>query len=164
MSAPLFSLASEALKPEDLIQAVGASICTAPLAIGAIASFLGLVRGENLGRRVIRLEYESYEPLAIKAFERIAMEAREHWPKSQLALHHRLGRLQVGEISVAIAVSSAHRAESFAVCRYAIERVKQIAPIWKHEFFEGGHVWIEGAIANPDDDVAREEAYRLACG
>ena len=91
------------------------------------------------------------------------MEAREHWPKSQLALHHRLGRLQVGEISVAIAVSSAHRAESFAVCRYTIERVKQIAPIWKHEFFEGGHVWIEGAIANPDDDVAREEAYRLAC-
>jgi len=90
MSAQLFSLASEPLKPEDLIQAVGASICTAPLAIGAIASFLGLVRGENLGRRVIRLEYESYEPLAIKAFERIAMEAREHWPKSQLALHHRL--------------------------------------------------------------------------
>lgn len=163
MAVPLFSLTSEPLKPEDLIQAVGTYSHTTPPAIGAIASFLGLVRGENMGRRVIRLEYESYEPLAIKAFERIAMEAQDHWPKGRLALHHRLGKLQVGEISVAIAASSAHRTESFAVCRYAIERVKQIAPIWKHEFFEGGHVWIEGAIADPDDDAARKDAYRLAC-
>jgi molybdopterin synthase catalytic subunit len=80
-----------------------------------------------------------------------------------LAIHHRLGRLEVGEASVAIAAASPHRAEAFAACRYAIERVKQIAPIWKHEFFDGGDVWIEGATADPDDEAARLDAYRRAC-
>ena len=81
----------------------------------------------------------------------------------RLALHHRIGRLAIGEASVAIAASSAHRADAFAACRYAIERVKQIAPIWKREFFEGGDVWIEGATADPDDERARAEAERVAC-
>ena len=80
-----------------------------------------------------------------------------------MALHHRLGNLHIGEASVIIAVASPHRADAFAACRFVIERVKQIVPIWKHEFFEGGDVWIEGATANPDDDQAREEAYKLAC-
>ena len=78
----------------------------------------------------------------------------------RLALHHRVGRLEIGEASVAIAAASAHRADAFAACRYAIERVKQIAPIWKHEFFDGGDVWIEGATADPDDARARAEAER----
>ncbi len=112
---------------------------------------------------MLRLEYEGYEPLAVKTFEQIAAEATSRWPDVTLALHHRLGTLQIGETSVAIAAASPHRAEAFAACRYAIERVKQIAPIWKHEFFEGGDVWIEGATANPDDDEAREDAYRRSC-
>jgi molybdopterin synthase catalytic subunit len=121
------------------------------------------VRNHNLGRTVRYLEYEGYEPLALKAFERIASEAAARWPAVRLALHHRVGRLEVGEASVAIVTTSPHRSDAFAACRYAIERVKQIAPIWKREFFEGGDVWIEGATADPDDERARAEAERVAC-
>lgn len=130
---------------------------------GAIATFLGLVRNRNLGRRVLRLEYEAYEPLALSVFARIDKEVQTRWSGVRLALHHRIGSLEVGEISVAIAVASAHRADAFAACRYVIERIKQIAPIWKHEYFEGGDVWIEGATADPDDETAQREAYRRAC-
>jgi molybdopterin synthase catalytic subunit len=130
---------------------------------GAVVTFLGLVRNHNMGRRVRYLEYEAFEPLALKAFARIIDEAHERWPGARLALHHRIGRLQIGEASVAIAAASAHRSEAYAACRYAIERVKQIAPIWKREFFDGGDVWIEGATADPDDALARAEAERVAC-
>jgi molybdopterin synthase catalytic subunit len=128
-----------------------------------VTTFLGVVRNDNRGRRVQYLVYEAYEPLARKVFARIAAEAVECWPGIHLALHHRLGRLEIGEVSVAIAVASPHRAEAFAGCRYVIERVKQIAPIWKHEFFEGGDMWIEGATADPDDHEARLAAERAAC-
>jgi molybdopterin synthase catalytic subunit len=130
---------------------------------GAVVTFLGLVRNHNVGRRVRYLEYEAFEPLALKAFARIIDEARERWPGARLALHHRIGQLQIGEASVAIAAASAHRSEAYAACRYAIERVKQIAPIWKREFFDGGDVWVEGATADPDDALARAEAERVAC-
>ena len=130
---------------------------------GAIVTFLGVVRNQNAGRRVRYLEYDAYEPLAMKVFGRIADEAHERWPGVRLGLHHRIGRLQIGEASVAIAAASPHRADAFSACRYAIERVKQIAPIWKHEFFEGGDVWIEGATADPDDRQARANAERVAC-
>ena len=130
---------------------------------GAITTFVGLVRNENGGRRVLWLEYEAYEPLAEKAFARIDEEAGERWPSVGLAIHHRTGRLEIGDASVVIAAASPHRAEAFAACRYAIERVKQIAPIWKREFFDGGDMWIEGATADPDDERARAEAERIAC-
>ena len=131
--------------------------------VGAAVSFLGLVRDHNQGRRVVHLVYEAYEPLAERALGRIIDEARNQWPSATLAIHHRIGKLEIGEASVAIAAASAHRADAFAACRYAIERIKQIAPIWKHEYFEGGDVWIEGATADPDDEAARENALRLAC-
>src|SRR3954468_16015643 len=131
--------------------------------LGAIATFVGLVRDTNQNRRVTHLEYEAYEPLAVKALEQIRQEAAAQWPGVQLAVHHRTGRLEIGEASIVIAAASAHRAEAFAVCRYVIERVKQIVPIWKHEFFEGGEVWIEGATANPADEAARLDAVRRAC-
>jgi molybdopterin synthase catalytic subunit len=130
---------------------------------GAIATFTGLVRDHNQGRRVRFLEYESYEPLAVRALERIVEEARGHWPSARLAIHHRIGRLEIGEASVIIAATSPHRADAFAACRYAIERVKQIVPIWKHEHFEGGDVWLEGATADPEDETARQAAQRIAC-
>jgi molybdopterin synthase catalytic subunit len=130
---------------------------------GGVAAFLGLVRDHNQGRRVLHLVYEAYEPLAERALARIVDEAREHWPSAALAIHHRTGTLGIGEASVAIAAASPHRADAFAACRYAIERVKQIVPIWKHEYFEGGDVWIEGATADPDDITARETALRVAC-
>jgi molybdopterin synthase catalytic subunit len=109
------------------------------------------------------LDYEAHEALAIRAFERIRDEIDGPWPRVRLALHHRIGRLQVGEASVAIATASLHRTAALSACRYAIERVKQIAPIWKHEYFEGGDVWIEGATADPDDAAKRAEALRRAC-
>jgi molybdopterin synthase catalytic subunit len=130
---------------------------------GAVVTFLGLVRNHNLGRSVRYLEYEAYEPLALKAFERIAAEIGERWPGARLAMHHRIGRLEIGEASIAIATRSPHRADAYASCRYAIERVKQIAPIWKREFFDGGDVWVEGATADPNDERARAEAERIAC-
>jgi molybdopterin synthase catalytic subunit len=130
---------------------------------GAVVTFLGLVRNHNLGRRVRYLEYEAYEPLALKSFERIAAEIGERWPNARLALHHRIGRLEAGEASVAIATRSPHRGDAYAACRYAIERVKQIAPVWKHEVFDDGEAWVEGAVADPDDDAARLEARARAC-
>ncbi len=129
---------------------------------GAVTVFVGLVRDHNAGRKVMRLEYECYEPLAIKSFERIASEAEAQWPDARLAIVHRVGSLGIGEASVAIAAASPHRAEAFAACRYAIERVKQIAPIWKREHFEGGEVWVEGATADPDNEDARRQAVARA--
>ena len=130
---------------------------------GAVATFIGVVRDHNLNRRVTHLEYEAYEPMAVRALEQICREAGREWPGIRIAVHHRIGRLAIGEASIVIAAASAHRANAFAACRYVIERVKQIVPIWKHEFFEGGEVWIEGATADPEDEAARQEAVRRAC-
>jgi molybdopterin synthase catalytic subunit len=130
---------------------------------GGIATFIGVVRGDNLGKRVLRLDYEAYVPLAVSSFRRIADEAALEWPSVRLAVHHRVGTLQIGEASIVIAAASPHRAEAFAACRYAIERVKQISPIWKREHFDGGDVWLEGATADPDDETAKAEARRRAC-
>ena len=81
-----------------------------------------------------------------------------------MGMHHRVGRLEIGEASIIIVAASAHRADAFAATRYAIERVKQIVPIWKREHFDGGDVWLEGAVADPADEDARQKAYRIACG
>ena len=161
--SPLLRTGPEPLDLERLAAALADNAGADAGADGAVVTFLGLVRNHNAGRSVRYLEYEAYEPLALKAFEQIAAEIAARWPGARLALHHRVGRLEVGEASVAIAARSAHRGHAYAACRYAIERVKQIAPIWKREFFEGGDVWIEGATADPADDRAREEAERVAC-
>lgn len=148
--------------PLDL-QALIDEIGGASTADGAVASFIGLVREENQGRRVSFLEYEAYEPLAIRALQLITEEARASWADTRIGVHHRIGRLELGEASIIIVAASPHRAHAFAACRYTIERVKQIVPIWKHEHFEGGDVWLEGATADPDDEAAREAARRIAC-
>ena len=158
---PLFAVTRQPLDLARLAEAVGGNGATG--AQGAVVTFLGLVRRHNAGRSVQYLEYEAYEPLALRAFEGIAGEIRARWPAAAFGLHHRIGRLDIGDASVAIAVAAPHRADAYAACRYAIERVKQIAPIWKHEFFEGGDVWIEGASADPGDERARAEAERAAC-
>jgi molybdopterin synthase catalytic subunit len=160
---PLLRIGPEALEPERLAAALGRGAGDEGGAEGAVVVFLGLVRNHNVGRSVRYLEYEAYEPLALRAFERIAAEVGERWPGARLALHHRTGRLEIGEASVAIVTRSPHRADAYAASRYTIERVKQIAPIWKREFFDGGEVWIEGATADPDDAAARADAERAAC-
>ena len=161
MAASLPAIARDPLKLNDLVAAV--SSAAEGKAVGAVVTFLGLVRNHNLGRSVRYLEYEAYEPLVLRTFTRIGDEVNSRWPEARLAVQHRVGRLDIGEASVAIAAASPHRADAYAACRYTIERVKQIAPIWKREFFEGGDVWIEGATADPDDASAREQAERLAC-
>ena len=155
------SVAPTAVTAAVLDAAALARVVDAP-GIGAVVTFLGVVRDHNQGRRVLHLVYEAYEPLAERSLRRIVDEARERWPSAVLAVHHRTGKLAIGEASVAIAAASPHRADAFAACRYAIERVKQIVPIWKHEYFEGGDVWIEGATADPDDEAARALAVSKA--
>lgn len=155
--ATLFRVSAEPLDLAVLLAAVSGPGC------GAIATFVGLVRNRNGGRQVLWLTYEAYEPLARKALARIGGESATHWPSVRLGIHHRTGRLAIGEASVIIAAASAHRADAFAACRYAIERIKQIVPIWKHEHFEGGDVWIEGATADPADEAARQLALARAC-
>jgi molybdopterin synthase catalytic subunit len=116
---------------------------TAP-ADGALCLFMGVVRNENRGRRVERLEYEAYEDMALPLMEEIAAETRERYPVSEVRLVHRLGRLEIGEVSVAVAVASPHRAEAFAACRFAIDTLKGKVPIWKKEHYEDGTAWLEG--------------------
>jgi molybdopterin synthase catalytic subunit len=154
------AIGPDAIDLAELVRVVSAE---APDFHGAIVTFVGTVRGENGGRRVTRLEYEAYEPLALRAFSIVSDEVGERWPTARVAFHHRTGSLAVGETSVAIVAASPHRAEAFSACRYVIERLKQVAPVWKHEFFEGGEAWIEGATADPYDASAREEAYRRSC-
>jgi molybdopterin synthase catalytic subunit len=161
MSVSRFAVTAEPLDAGALATAVLVDLGGAS---GCALTFVGVVREENLGRRVSHLDYEAYEPLAVKSFERIAHEIGAAWPGVGVGIHHRTGRLAIGEASVAIAAASAHRADAFAACRYAIERLKQIAPIWKHEHFDGGDTWIEGATADPADEAARAEAMRRACG
>jgi molybdopterin synthase catalytic subunit len=160
MERPRFAVTDAALSLDTVTAAV---LAAAGGPIGAVASFAGLVRGRNLDRDVLFLEYEAYEPLALKAFSRIEEEVHQAWPSAIVGVHHRVGRLDVGDVSIVIAAASAHRADAFAASRYVIERVKQIAPIWKREHFAGGQVWIEGATADPDDRSARDEARRRAC-
>jgi molybdopterin synthase catalytic subunit len=159
MPSPLVAVTTDALDLESLVKEIASS----GTGDGAITPFIGLVRDHNQGRRVEFLEYEAYEPLAIRALDLIVEEARQAWPDTRLGVHHRIGRLEIGEVSIIIVAASPHRANAFAACRYTIERVKQIVPIWKHEHFAGGDVWLEGATADPEDESARQTAYRIAC-
>ena len=159
MSVPLVAVTRDPLS----LDALSAAVADATGADGAVTSFVGLVRQDNLGRKVAHLDYEAYEPLAVRGLERIVDEAKANWPSARLGVHHRIGRLELGEASIVIVAASAHRADAFSACRYTIERVKQIVPIWKHEHFEGGDVWIEGATADPGDEAARQVALERAC-
>ena len=163
MQVPRFLITSDPLAVERLAAALELASRHVDEGVGAVCTFVGVVRATHKGRRVEHLEYEAFEPLAMKAFERIDEEVRAGWPRAGVGIHHRIGRLEIGEASVAIAASSAHRAEAFQVCRYAIERVKQILPVWKHEFFEDGDAWVEGAVADVDDEAARVRAHEVAC-
>jgi molybdopterin synthase catalytic subunit len=133
----------------DLVQLVHQRIDLAGLygtspGDGALCLFVGVVRNENRGRRVEGLEYEAYEEMALPLMEEIAAETRRRFPVSEMRLVHRLGRLEIGEASVAIVVASPHRAEAFAACRFAIDTLKAKVPIWKKEHYADGSAWLEG--------------------
>jgi molybdopterin converting factor subunit 1 len=115
---------------------------------GALVVFDGFVRNNFKGQRTLYLEYEAYEPMAHAKLREIGAQIREQFSIHRLVIIHRLGRLEVGETSVLIAVSSAHRAAAFDACRYAIDTLKHSVPIWKKEYFAGGAVWAEGEVAS----------------
>ena len=113
---------------------------------GAVAVFLGVVRDNNLGREVDYLEYDAYPEMAERVMGRIGEEIRARWDVAEVAMLHRVGRLEIGEASVGVAVSSAHRAEATDACRYGIDRLKAVVPIWKKEVWSDGEEWIEGSL------------------
>ena len=116
---------------------------------GAIVPFIGTTRNNNEGRKVIALDYEAYPEMAEKELARIGADAKNKWPICKMAIVHRLGPVQIGEASVIIVVSSAHRDAAFAASRFAIEEIKKTVPIWKKEVFEGGEVWIGTQTGQP---------------
>ncbi len=109
---------------------------------GAINTFIGTVRNHTSGKRVIRLEYEAYEPMAIAEIQKIIDRATLQWPLTGWAISHRIGTMLPGEIAVVVAVSTPHRKDSFAACQFIIDSLKQTVPIWKKEFFEDGDQWV----------------------
>jgi MoaE-MoaD fusion protein len=117
---------------------------------GAVVVFEGIVRDHSRNRRTLYLDYDAYEEMAVKQMRSLAAEALKRFPIRNLALVHRLGRLQIGETSVFIAVCSAHRAAAFDACRWLIDTLKKTVPIWKKEFFEDGAVWADGEPFPPE--------------
>jgi molybdopterin synthase catalytic subunit len=134
----MFDVTSEPLNPAPLVEAVRRDDA------GAIALFYGIVRNENLGRAVQYLEYDAYPEMAIKKMREVADEVRARFPIAEIGVLHRTGRLEIGETSLLVAVSSGHRREAFEACHYAVDRIKQIVPVWKKEVWEDGSEWIEG--------------------
>jgi molybdopterin synthase catalytic subunit len=139
---------------EDVVRLVREPIDLAALTAttpqdGALCLFVGVVRNENRGRPVVRLEYEAYEEMALPLMRQIAAQTRKRHPVTLVRLVHRLGPLAIGEASVAVAVASPHRGEAFQACRYAIDTLKAEVPIWKKEFYADGSEWLdEGAKAS----------------
>jgi len=126
-------------KPIDVLKVIeAASLHEA----GAINTFIGTVRNQTSGKKVLRLEYESYEPMAISEINRIIKNAGEKWHLLGFAVSHRTGNLLPGEVAVVVAVSTPHRKESFEACQYIIDSLKETVPIWKKEFFEDGSHWV----------------------
>lgn len=109
---------------------------------GAVTTFIGTVRELTHGKKTLYLEYEAYEAMAVKKMEQIVAEMKERWPGVQAAISHRVGRLEISDIAIAIAVSSPHRPEAYEANRYALERIKEMVPIWKKEHWEDGEMWI----------------------
>lgn len=109
---------------------------------GAIDVFIGTVRDNSLSKNVVKLEYETYDVMAIKKMEELVLEAKDKWPVEKVGIVHRKGVLEIGDIAVVIAVSTPHRAESFAACQWIIDNLKKVVPIWKKEFYADGAVWV----------------------
>lgn len=136
----IFLLVREPIVPREIVEGLKAPDD------GAVVVFDGFVRNHFKGQRTLYLEYEAYEPMAYSKMREIGAEIRANFKIHRLAIVHRLGRLEIGETSVLIAVSSPHRGAAFDACRYAIDTLKRAVPIWKKEYFVGGAVWAEGEI------------------
>jgi len=134
----LFEVTDRPLEPDRLVQHVRRDEA------GAVALFYGVVRDNSMGRRVLYLEYDAYPEMATKVMRRLAEEVKERWAVTDIAIQHRTGRLEIGETSLLVAVSSPHRREAFEACHALVDRFKEVVPVWKKEVWEGGEEWIEG--------------------
>jgi molybdopterin synthase catalytic subunit len=139
----LFELTSRPLDARRMETAV------AHKGAGAICTFTGVVRDSSRGRSVTHLEYEAYAEMATAQMRKIADEIAERWPEARVAMAHRTGRLEIGEPSVVVSVSTPHRAEAIAACKWGIDRLKETVPIWKKEHAGDGTYWIEGDESKP---------------
>lgn len=136
MSEKMFQIIEEPIDVEAIIAKVTRREA------GAITTFIGTVREWTHGRKTLYLEYQAYIPMAIKKLSEIGEEVREKWPETVIAVTHRIGRLDISDAAVVIAVSSPHRKAAYEANEYIIERIKQIVPIWKKEHWEDGETWI----------------------
>ena len=132
----LFTITPDPISADEVVARL------ADPAIGAVATFVGVVRGETGGRETRYLEYEAYPPMAVQTLAQVGAEVQERWPEvRQVAIVHRTGRLEIGETAVVIALSAAHRQQVFDALHYAIDRIKKIVPIWKKEVWADGSEW-----------------------
>ena len=134
----MICITSEPLNPQEVTDLV----CKG--SNGAVITFLGTTRDFSEGRDVLYLEYEAYQPMAENILRQIVEEVRERWGIEDMAIAHRVGKLEIGEISLVVALASPHRKEAFEASQYAMDRIKTIVPIWKKEVFQGGEAWIGG--------------------
>lgn len=132
----LIRITSDKLVAEEIIELVQSN------AAGAVNVFIGTVRDATKGKNVTKLEFEAYEPMALKEMNKIAADITKKWPVQAIAMHHRTGVLNIGDIPVIIAISTPHRAQGFEACQYAIDTLKETVPIWKKEVFEDGEQWV----------------------
>jgi molybdopterin synthase catalytic subunit len=136
LNNPLFEIVNEPISIEAITNKVIRNEA------GAVTTFVGTVREFTYGKRTLSLEYQAYEKMAVKMLEQIGNEISEKWYDAKVAITHRIGKLAISEIAVVIAVSTPHRKDAYEANEYAIERIKQIVPIWKKEIWENGESWI----------------------
>jgi len=142
----VIEITDEPLDPEEITAKVRRD------SNGAVVTFLGTTRDFTAGRTVLHLEYEAYRPMADSKLAEIVDEIRERWSIEDVAIAHRLGRLEIGDTSLIVAVASPHREAAFAACQYSVDRIKEMVPIWKKEFFEGGEVWVGSQEGPPVEE------------
>jgi molybdopterin synthase catalytic subunit len=148
----IFRIMREPISPGEIVESLKAP------EDGVLVVFDGFVRNNSKGRRTLYLEYEAYEPMAHSKMCDIGAQIRARFPIHRLAIIHRLGRLEIGETSVLIAISSPHRSSAFDACRYAIDTLKRTVPIWKKEYFAGGAAWSEGEVPSQEAIPRRDES------
>ncbi|HEK9100712.1 molybdenum cofactor biosynthesis protein MoaE [Bacillus pfraonensis] len=154
MKQELFKIVHDTISVEEVTNQVSRREA------GAITIFVGTVREITKGKRTLSLEYQAYESMAVKMLSQIGKEIKGKWPDTQVAITHRIGKLEITDIAVVIAVSSPHRKAAYQANEYAIERIKQIVPIWKKEFWEDGTMWIGDQLETtkyPEGQPGKEE-------
>jgi len=131
-----FKITDQTIDEQEVLELARSENC------GGLSVFVGTVRNQTKGKKVMRLEFEAYETMALKKMQEIAEQAKERWNTDKIAIYHRVGVLGIGETAVVIAVSTPHRKESFEACEFLIDTLKQVVPIWKKEVYEDGEIWV----------------------